>query len=843
MPELPTGTVTLLFTDIEGSTRLLHELGDRYAEVLAEHRRLLRDVFAAHGGVEVDTQGDAFFVVFERASGALAAAADGQARLLATPVRVRMGVHTGEPVVTAEGYVGVDVHKAARIAAAGHGGQVLVSSATAALVEREDLRDLGEHRLKDLSAPGRLFQLGDEEFPPLKTLYQTNLPVPATPFLGRERELAELGALLGREEVRLVTLIGPGGTGKTRLGLQAAADLAERLTAGVWWVPLAGVRDPRLVIPAAAQALGVKGTPAEHIRDQAMLLLLDNFEQVVDAADELAGLLAVCPNLRVLVTSRELLRLPGEQAYPVSPLEPRDGLELFQARAQAADPGFVPSAVVEELCARLEQLPLALELAAARVRLLSPEQLLERLSGRLDLLKAGRGVDPRQQTLRATIAWSYELLDEGERQLFARLAVFAGGCTLDSAQLVCEADLDLLQSLVDKSLVRAREGVRFWMLETIREFAAERLHEAGEAQVFRRRHADWLGQLAERADRELWEGGSSASDVRLRPELDNVRAALEWAMAADPELALRLIGSLFSFWTIRGLREGIFWSERVLRASRSHGPARAKALRTVAGLAMNLGELEVAARHADEELKLDSRLGDDLGIARNCTILAVAAQEAGDRQRAAALNQRSVALCREAGDPARFALALALNNYGDFLLWSGDASAAAATFREAHAIWADAGYEDGMGRTLANLGLAALHAGDHEQADAAYREAVSIFMRLEHPLMVGYILVGLAALLLRRGEPRPAAVVVGKTEAIFEELSASLGRVDRVVHEQTLRELETLLHPSELEEARERGRSMSLEVAVGHALKRLGDSSQPRLTRSPGGGDGLAART
>ena len=478
--DLPSGTVTFLFTDVEGSTRLLHELGAvGYGQALAEHRRIVRRAFGALGGVEVDTQGDAFFVAFPTAPGALGAAAEMLDGLAGGPIRVRIGVHTGTPLVTEEGYVGEDVHRAARIAACGHGGQVLVSTSTASLVDSSGLVDLGEHRLKDLSAPERLYQLGNGDFPPLKSLHQTNLPVPSTPFLGREHELVEVLGLL--ESARLLTLTGPGGTGKTRLGLQAAAEASDRYPGGVFWVPLAPLRDPGLVLETAGQALGARDGLAEHVADKSLLLLLDNFEHVVEAAAGLAELLAACPNLQLLVTSRELLRLPAEQAYPVPPLEPGEGTELFLARAQAVQPGFAASAAVPELCARLEQLPLALELAAARIRVLSPEQLLDRLSGRLDLLKAGRGVDARQQTLRATIEWSHDLLAEDEQRLFARLAVFRGGCTLESAEEVCDAGLDTLQSLVDKSLVRMREGDRFWMLETIREYAAERLEESGEA--------------------------------------------------------------------------------------------------------------------------------------------------------------------------------------------------------------------------------------------------------------------------------------------------------------------------------------------------------------------------
>ncbi|TML68120.1 MAG: hypothetical protein E6G14_10575 [Actinobacteria bacterium] len=472
--ELPTGTVTFLFTDIEASTRLLQELGDRYADVLAEHHRVLRDVWARHHGVEVDTAGDAFFVAFARASDAVAAADAAQRALADGPVRVRMGLHTGEPLPEVEDYVGIDVHRAARIAAAGHGGQVLLSQATADLAG-VDVRDLGLHRLKDLSAPERLFQLGTESFPSLQTLHQTNLPVPATPFLGREREIEEVAQLLGRRDVRLVTLTGPGGSGKTRLALQAVAAAADDFDRGVWWVPLASLADPTLVETAAAQALGSKDTLAATVGDKRLLLLLDNFEHLLDAAAGLAETIASCPDLTVLVTSREPLHVAGEWEVAVEPLREQEAVDLFRQRAVAVHSDFEANGEVGEICRRLDCLPLAIELAAARVKALSLPALLERLEQRLPLLAGGsRSAPERQRTLRATIAWSHDLLTPSEQDLFARLAVFAGGCTLEAAEEACGADLDGIASLVDKSLVR-RSGERYWMLETIREFAAERL--------------------------------------------------------------------------------------------------------------------------------------------------------------------------------------------------------------------------------------------------------------------------------------------------------------------------------------------------------------------------------
>ena len=396
--DLPSGTVTFLFTDVEGSTKLLHELGaEGYAAALAEHRRVIREACAGQGGVEVDTQGDAFFFAFPTAPGAVAAAEAVTEALASGPIQVRIGLHTGTPLLTDDGYVGDDVHRAARIAASGHGGQVLVSSSSAPLVEI-DLTDLGEHRFKDLSAPERVYQLGCATFPALKSLYRTNLPVPATPFLGRERELAEVVGLL--EGARLLTLTGPGGTGKTRLALQAAGAVADAFPDGVYWVPLAPLRDPRLVLESASQAVGASDGLVEHVGEMRLLVLFDNFEHLIDAAADLASVVAACPNVTLVVTSRELLRVQGEMEYAVPPLAQSEAVALFCQRAQVER-----SCEITELCARLDNLPLAVELAASRARAFSPAQILERLSHTLDLFKGSRDADPRQQTLRATIHW------------------------------------------------------------------------------------------------------------------------------------------------------------------------------------------------------------------------------------------------------------------------------------------------------------------------------------------------------------------------------------------------------------------------------------------------------
>jgi predicted ATPase len=806
-PELPTGTVTFLFTDVEGSTKLLHELGaESYAAALAEHRRAIRDAVAEHGGVEVDTQGDAFFVAFPTAPAALNAAIDANTALADGPIRVRMGLHSGTPLVTEEGYVGPDVHRAARIAAAGHGGQILVSASTASLVDGARLRDLGPHRLKDLSAPERIHQLGDADFPPLKSLHQTNLPIATTPFLGREKELPEVLRLLA--DARLLTLTGPGGTGKTRLAAQAAAMLAEDYPDGVWWVPLAPLRDPGLVLSTASQTLGAKNGLAEHIGDKSMLVLLDNFEQVIDAAADVGSLLTSCPRLQVLVTSRERLQVTGEQEYPVPPLVHEEGVGFFLARARAVAPDFEPDETISEICRRLDDLPLALELAAARVKALTPQQILERLEQRLPLLTGGaRDLPDRQRTLRATIEWSYELLDESERQLFARLGVFRGGCTLEAAEAVAAADVDTLQSLVDKSLLR-HTGDRYWMLETIREFAAEHI-----ADETRRRHAAYFLALAEAAEPHLPAYEREWVDC-LDREHDNLRAALDWLEAEhETESMQRLAGALARFWLMRGhAREGGERLERTLAAGDSPAPARLKALNGAALLLWTEG------RHATEALALAESLDDRAGAAQAKLALAGAASDR-DMAAARAFYEDAAELYRELGD--EHMLMVTIRGLAWACLELGDAERGRALHEENLQRARALGNTRIEAITLGALSTEHIEEGRLDVALPMLLESHRLHEQVDDPMQTAFDIFRFAMFLTEAGTTEAAATVLAAADARAADAGVELLRWDPAVGKM-LAKLRERLGEEAFQAAWERGGELTAEQAFALALEHGG---------------------
>jgi predicted ATPase len=810
--ELPIGTVTLLFTDIEGSTRLLNELGtEAYDEALTEHRRLLRGAFARRGGVEVDTQGDAFFYAFPSAAEAIEAAGEAQQALSVGPIRVRIGLHTGRPHVGREGYVGEDVHLAARIAAAGHGGQVLVSQATRALVDGE-LADLGEHRVKDFSEPVWLFQLGEERFPPLKTISNTNLPRPASSFVGREREVSDVVELL-QDGARLVTLSGPGGSGKTRLAIESAAELVPDFRNGVYWIGLAALRDPALVAETVAQTLGAKDGLAEHIGERELLLLLDNFEQVVEAAPELGSLLESCPNLRLLVTSRELLRIQGEVEYPVPPLQQPEAVELFCARSQ-----LQRSDDIAELCRRLDDLPLAVELAAARASVLSPAQILERLSQRLDLLKGSRDAEARQQTLRATIEWSHDLLSADEQRLFARLSVFAGGCTLEAAETVCAADLDTLQSLVDKSLVRFADG-RFWMLETIREFALERLEESGDAADLRQRHTAYFLELAELAKPELDTWRSSTWFDRLDAEQDNIRAVLGDALEhGSAEVALRLGGAVGSFWLARAYwSEGRRWLEAALAAGTDGDPQlRADALGRAGLFAVWQGDVERGRAAADELLALAAETDSARARAGGLNLAGIVAERRGDWDDAAQLFAETAELARELGDSRL--LSIAVNNLGNVALQRDEYVRALGLFEESLAIARERQDQDACARAFTNLGLTTLMLGDVQRARSLLRDGLVAAREIGLVGEYTYGFVGLGAAYARE-DPARAARLIGHADMLLQETASELEQFESRVRDETEAELRARLGEDAYTAALAKGRALALEDALALALR------------------------
>jgi predicted ATPase/Tfp pilus assembly protein PilF len=821
MSELPTGTTTFLFTDIEGSTRLLQEHGEGYAELLVEHRRVLREVFARHGGVEVDTEGDAFFVAFASARKAVAAAKEAQRLLEEGPVRVRMGLHTGEAQVAAESYVGYDVHRAARIAAVAHGGQVLLSAPTRALVDVE-VSDLGAHRLKDLSAAERLYQLGDRAFPPLKTLSNTNLPIPATPFLGRESELHEVTDLLRRDDVRLVTLTGAGGSGKTRLALRAAGELADDYPDGVFWVPLAPVRDPALVLPHVAQALGAKLELRSTIGSRRLLLLLDNLEHLLPAADEVGELVASCPQLGVLVTSRSPLHLDGEWEYAVDPLAEAEAVALFEQRARAATRTFTANGEVVEICRRVDCLPLAIELAAARTKLLPAKAILSRLEQGLPLLATGsRNAPERQRTLRATIEWSHGLLDEEEQRLFARLAAFASGWELEAAEEICDADLETLGSLVDQSLVR-RSGERFWMLETIREYAAERLEESGEEGGLRARHADWYLALAERSYPEIHRAQGPQWLDRLEAEHGNLRLAVDRALEqGDAERALRLTGTVWLYWLTRG-----HWTEgrRSLEAALSLASERELAhaddvLWGAALLAQWQGDNETALGHATHLLHLSRASGRRRGEAIALELIAITATHKGEFDRARHLFEESLVMAREVGDD--WLTTVVLNNLGDVELNDGNFERAIGLFEESLALGEERGDIDRRARQLTNLGTVSLVLGDRPAAAARFGDALDAARLIGLREAYVYALLGLAGASVTDDPPR-AARLQGVSDAIAEHLGTAAHSFEAGIREQTLDRLRAASAEDEYHEALARARGMSPNDAVAYALGELG---------------------
>jgi predicted ATPase len=882
---------------------------------LARHDEVLRSAIESNGGHVFKTVGDAFCCAFPTAPDALKAGLEAQRRLLSSawdqtgPLMVRMALHTGAAQERDGDYFGPPLNRVARLLSAAHGGQVLLSLPTQELVRDQlpgetALRDLGERRLKDLFRPERVFQLTapdlPSEFPPLRTLedHPNNLPLQPTTLVGREREVAEVIQRLLASETRLLTLTGPGGTGKTRLALQAAAELLEEFDDGTFFVSLAALTDPELVASAIAAPLGVVEAAdrpleegvIEYLREKKLLLVLDNFEQVLAGAQLVGQLLAACPHLKILATSRIPLGLYGEREYLVPPLSLPDperppslehltqyeAVRLFIERAQDARPDFSVSnenaPAVAEICARLDGLPLAIELAAARIKVLPPQKMLDRLSDRLKLLARGaRDLPERQRTLRATMEWSHALLEEGEKVLFARLSVFAGGRTLEAIEAVCDAEGDLpvetldgVESLVDKSLLREEERPggepRFVMLETVHEYAREKLEENGETEEIKHTHAEYFLTLTEEAKAELNGPQQKTWLERLETEHDNIRAALSWALKhAEAGLVIRLGGALWWFWRMRGhYSEGRRWLEEALAIKGRGSPeSRARALAGVGALAVEQGDLDRAEEACEEGLELlvgEARepseaklylltcLGwvafsredhgratelfeeslelsrekmDTWGLAGSLMSLATVSHSQGDSERATELYEESMDLYREQGNKG--GLASCLNNLAMVVYSQGDLGRAIQLTEESVALHRELGARGGVSIGLCNLGWMALLQNDLGRAADLYAESLALAEDLGHQ-RVQSGLEGFACLAGAQREAERAAQLWGAAQALQEAKGIRRDPDFLAEADARISAVRSGMGEEAWEAAWRKGRAMTIEESVSYAI-------------------------
>jgi predicted ATPase/class 3 adenylate cyclase len=889
---LPAGTVTFLFTDIEGSTSLWESAPDGMRAALERHDGILRDTIRAHEGQVFSSGGDGLAAVFARSMDAVVAAAQAQGALTAevwpenAPVRVRMAVHTGEAIERDGDYFGPALNRAARLTGMGHGGQVLVSHATEQLIQGSlprglDLLDLGEHRLRDLSRPERIFQLRapgcDADFPPLRSLdaARTNLPVQLTSFVGREEDVKVVGALLG--EHRVVTLTGVGGVGKTRLALQVAADELDAFPDGVWLLELAPLGEPSRVVEALAAALSVRPTPGktteqailDRVKTSSVLLVLDNCEHLLDEARRVVGnLVRSAPRLVVLATSREPLGAPGEQVVPLRSLNSQSSVRLFTERAVAVDASFAlgdaDRELVTHLCRRLDGIPLAIELAAARVRMFSPEELAERLDQRFRLLTGGRGAVERHQTLRAAIDWSYDMLAAGDRAVFDRMSVFWGGCTFAAAQAICSGDridemqvVEALSSLIDKSLVvpdRCDHATRYRQLETVRQYAEERLVASGKADVVRERHARYFAAFARDAGRGLWSSDEMVWAQRVEADLDNVRAAVSWAVAADEtDLAMRTAAALVTQAVERPAWATASIAEQALSASGADThPLRAIVMGEAAWSAVRIGDIDRAHTLLEESLEAQrqgarftasvwtyaamlfdrNRYSEVIAIQRGEEALA-RAEAAGDIVGTVALRaayavsligwtnrtgearenaERALADARALGQPALIAMGLLA--LGEALVPGGEAERGLAMLRESRALSTKINSTWQSASALAALAALQAHHGDPLRAAVDLRELLNTFRDSHDYSLIGQgALVAAVAVFCRTGRPDLAARAdghirlapygaygafggyIGWYERAVSEVRAALGdeRYESLAAQEAPRPLETFV--------------------------------------------------
>ncbi|HSJ84740.1 MAG TPA: adenylate/guanylate cyclase domain-containing protein [Acidimicrobiia bacterium] len=869
---LPTGTVTFLFTDIEGSTRLVQGLGEGWVSVLDSHNELVDNAITGNGGIVVKTEGDSFFAVFPSASDALEAAVAAQRALIEHPwpengvVRSRMGLHTGLGTLGGADYVGLDVHRAARIADAAHGGQIVLSEPTTVLVERHlpsgvSLRDLGKHRLKDLSEPEAIFQVVTDglqtEFPLLRTLdaIPNNLPRLLTSFVGREKELAEAIGLL--ETTRILTFTGPGGTGKTRLSLQVAAELADAFPDGVFFVELAPVTSVDVVPSRILESLGIQAssreeTPAERLLsqlgDKGYLIVLDNFEQLLDGAPLVADMVRASPRTKVLVTSRAPLRISGEQEMPVPPLGlagpgestgvdalmDTEAVRLFADRATSVRPDFRVTednvAIVAELVRRLDGLPLAIELVASRLRLLPVEQILDRLDARM-LSSGSVDLPERQRTIQGTIAWSHDLLAEPERRLFARFSVFGGGARLEEVEAVCgpsdELGDDLLNALsvlVDHSLIRRVDSdghPRLRMLHVIREYASERLGESGEADELRRRHAGAYATYVESVAPELLRKDRRTWLDLLEQDHDNIRIALDWTVSRrESDLALRIAAASWRLWQARGhLHEARARLDQVLALEGGEPRHRAKAMEALGGILWWLSDLEGASTVYGETLQKQRELGDPGEIANALYnySLAKVYTSGGDPEEAPRALDEAESIYRDLGDvgglgDVEWARGTYVANVGT------DIPGAIDHMKKSIVHYREAGNEFGMGWGLHQVGDMARRIGDFGQAWENVAQGLVLFAGHRDVSAVVLLLAVAAAIARELGDGERGLRLAGAFHGLrltsgTEIVAAEANRIEGYEFET----LEALTGEAAI--PYREGRAMSLDQAVAYALE------------------------
>ena len=916
---LPTGTVTFLFTDIEGSTKLAQSYADKWESLRARHHEILKAAIESNNGYVFQIIGDAFCGSFHTAGDAVRAAAQAQIDFYKedwgeTPVKVRMGINTGTAQASINidhsgGYKGYTVMaRVQRIMSAGHGGQVLISLATEELVrdnlpENVSLRDLGECRLKDLIRPERIHQLliSDlpSEFPPLKTLdvHRHNLPVQLTSFIGREKEIADLAGMI--KDHRLITLTGIGGTGKTRLSLQVSADLIDEYPNGVWFVALAPLYDPTLVPQEVASAWQIENqsgqslskTLSDYARNKQMLLILDNCEHVLEAcASLISDLLHAAPNIKILATSRASLNVEGEITYPVHPLalpEPElnlplsaltqyEAVRLFIERAVSVRPTFnvtnENAPAVAQVCQRLDGIPLAIELAAARIRALSPDQIAERLDHRFDLLAGGsRTALPRQQTLRATMDWSYELLTEDERDLLNQLSVFAGDFSLEAVESIClpgeesgTGILDLLTALVDNSLVNVVEEFqvsRYELLETVQQYASEKLFVYGELQTTLDRHLAFYVGLAKKGFPHVWVGRTEWVD-RFELEYDNFRVAMDHAIATNLESAIQLGISLSMFWDYSFRRkEGYVWAMKILdlTASWKPGKTRAAALLLAGDRASLIGEYQQGQQlleaslemtrgfgdmsdlnltlynlaavnwfignwvkmreYAEEHLKTSQELNDRRGIHDALLQLGIAVCGLGDNEKGNSLFEESLALARKEDSPN--AIAFALASLGKLARINGELAKAWDFYLECAELRRNIRHRSGLANTLLNLGQIALQKNDAVQAKKMFEESLELWRELQMSEVEAYILWGIGGVVGIFGQHELAAHLFGAANAAYEVFHYKMDDLDHMTYDPIIAKVRDRLGEEVFDKEWELGEQMSLSEAIKYAIRNL----------------------